>query len=144
MKYLKNFTMHLRNCNNPCNSGTDNNPKDKAQEYLAVGLKIPVQQGNVWVNCLSFDEHIPAMSQHEAVRFGAAIGTTLVAPHTVNLISDAHQRALRRKHVARRSGKIFLSFVFGVAVGVAIARLIAIPEVHSKIVEVLHKIPTRW
>ncbi len=113
-------------------------------DYLSAALRLPVKVANVWGNCLSFDEHIPAMTQDVAVRYGAAIGTALTGPHMVNLVPDAHQRSLYRKHVAKRSGKVLLSFVFGVLVGVAVTRVIAIPGVHSKIFEVLHKIQTQW
>jgi type IV pilus assembly protein PilM len=113
-------------------------------EYISAGLRVPVRVGNVWVNCLSFDEHIPAMPQSESLRYGAAIGVTLVGPHMTNLVPGAHARSLRRKHAAKVSAKIILAFILGVAVGVAVARVLAIPAVHSKIVEVLHKIPTRW
>jgi Tfp pilus assembly PilM family ATPase len=113
-------------------------------DYLTAALKVQVKVANVWVHCLSFDEHVPVIPQDVAVRYGAAIGTTLMGKHMVNLTPDAHQRSLYRSHVARRSGKVLLSFIFGVLVGVAIARVIAIPAVHSKIFEVLHKIQTQW
>ncbi|MDB5254806.1 MAG: hypothetical protein JWL92_182 [Candidatus Nomurabacteria bacterium] len=113
-------------------------------DYLSAGLRVPVKVANVWANCLSFDDHIPAMPQTVAVRYGAAIGTALMGPHMVNLVPDAHQRSLYRKHVAKRSGKVLLSFIFGVLVGALITWIIAIPAVHSKIFEVLHKIPTQW
>ncbi len=113
-------------------------------DYIGVGLRVPVQQGNVWTNCFSFDEHIPAIPQQEAVKYGPAIGVSLVSPHTVNLLPFGHQQSLRRRHAMKVSGKIFFSFVFGVAVGFGVARAIAIPTVHTKIVDVLHKIQARW
>lgn len=113
-------------------------------EYMSTGLRLPVQIANVWVNCLSFDDVIPAMPQKVAARYAAAIGVVLFGPHMLNLVPGSHARALRRKHVARISGKIVLSFILGVAVGIAVARVIAIPAVHIKILEVLHKISARW
>lgn len=113
-------------------------------DYLAAALRMPVLKANVWVNCLSFDEHIPDVEQSVAVRYGAAIGTALIGPHMVNLVPDAHQRSLRRQYIARRSGKVFLSFILGLVAGIIIAWIIAIPEVHSKILDVLHKLQTQW
>jgi Tfp pilus assembly PilM family ATPase len=113
-------------------------------EYLSVGLRVPVQQGNVWANCLSFDEHIPSLPQAAAVRYAAAIGVTLVAPHMVNLLPHGHKTSLHRKHVARLSGKILLSFILGMAVGFAAAKLIAQPGIHIAILATLHKIQARW
>ena len=46
-------------------------------EYLSVGLHMPVKEGNVWTNCLSFDEHVPVLPQPLAIRYGAAIGVNL-------------------------------------------------------------------
>jgi Tfp pilus assembly PilM family ATPase len=113
-------------------------------EYISVGLRVPVEQGNVWANCLSLDEYIPSLPQTTAVRYAAAIGVTLVAPHNVNLLPDAHKQSLHRKHVARVSGKILLSFVLGIVVGFAVARLIAIPTIHTRILDALHKTQARW
>ncbi len=113
-------------------------------EYLAAGLRLPVQLGNVWGNCLSFDEYVPVMPRHIAIRFDAAIGSALVGQHMTNLIPNGHAQHLRRKHVARLSGKIVLSFIFGVVVGIAVSILIAIFGLNTRIVEILHKIPTRW
>ncbi|MEO5646692.1 MAG: pilus assembly protein PilM [Candidatus Paceibacterota bacterium] len=113
-------------------------------EYISAGLRLPVQLGNVWSNCLSFDDHVPVIPQHIAVRFDAAIGVALVGQYMTNLIPNGHAQHLRRKHVARLSGKIILSFIFGVAVGVGVSMLIAFFGLNTRIVEILHKIPTRW
>jgi Tfp pilus assembly PilM family ATPase len=113
-------------------------------EYISVGLRMPVKEGNVWANCLSFDEHIPALSQQVAVRYGAAIGVTLVGGDTINMLPHDRKKSLQRQHVARLSGKIFLSFVLGAVVGFAVAKIIAMPGVHLWIMAVLHKIQARW
>ena len=113
-------------------------------EYISVGLRVPVAEGNVWANCLSFDEHIPSLPQQAAVRYAAAIGVTLVAPHMLNLVPHGHKKMLHRKHMVRVSGKILLSFILGVAVGFAVAKLIAMPGIHTRILDVLHKIQARW
>lgn len=113
-------------------------------EYISVGLRVPVEQGNVWANCFSFDDHIPAMPQSEAVLYGPAIGVALVGPHMINLLPYNHQKSIRRKRAARMSGKVILSFILGVAVGFVVARAVAIPGVHTKMMDVLHKIEARW
>ncbi|GEM_PF-1684788 len=113
-------------------------------EYLSVGLHMPVKEGNVWTNCLSFDEHVPVLPQPLAIRYGAAIGVNLLGGDTVNMLPHSHKKSLRRQHAARVSGKLFFSFVLGVAVGFAVAKIIAIPGVHTQILDTLHKIRAQW
>ncbi len=113
-------------------------------DYLSAELRFPVRCVNVWANCLSFDEHIPAIPQALSVRYAAAIGVALVGGDTLNLLPHAHKKALRRKHLARLSGKIFFSFVLGVAVGFAVAKAIAIPSVHAQVMTLLHKFHAQW
>jgi len=43
-------------------------------DYLAVGLKVPVELANVWTNVLSFDEEIPIISLDQSLNYAAAIG----------------------------------------------------------------------
>jgi type IV pilus assembly protein PilM len=113
-------------------------------EYISTSLRVPVQPSNVWVNCFSFDHFIPNLKQGEATQYGPAIGAVLVGGHAVNLLPYAHQKSIQRKRVAKNSGKVVLSFILGVIVGFAVARVIAIPTVHTKITDVLHKIQARW
>jgi Tfp pilus assembly PilM family ATPase len=113
-------------------------------EYLSAELRLPVQVGNVWANCLSFDEHIPVLEKQHAVRYAAAIGAALIGGDAANLLPDGHKQSLRRKHVAKTSGKVLLSFILGLAVGFIVAKAIANPVVHTKIMGALHKIQARW
>ncbi|MES2224831.1 MAG: hypothetical protein V4478_02485 [Patescibacteria group bacterium] len=113
-------------------------------EYLSAGLRLPVREANVWTNCLSFDEHIPSIQKKDAVRYAAAIGVALVGGDSANLLPDGHKQLLYRKKVAKNSGKIMLSFVLGLAVGFLAAKAIANPVVHTRILNVLHKIEARW
>ncbi|MDB5188822.1 MAG: pilM [Candidatus Nomurabacteria bacterium] len=113
-------------------------------EYLAVGLRAPVVCGNVWANCLSFDEHIPSLSQTESVRYGAAIGAALTSGDTINLVPLNHKKSLHRKHVVSVTTKIVLSFVLGVAVGFVVGKILTIPGIHAQALTLLHKIGARW
>jgi type IV pilus assembly protein PilM len=46
-------------------------------EYLSASLKLPVTQANPWINCLSFDQDIPALMHDEAQSYVTAIGLAL-------------------------------------------------------------------
>ncbi len=117
-------------------------------EYIAAGLRTKVMQANVWANCLSFDEYIPTLSQAEAVRYGAVIGTALATTDAINLLPTSHKKSLQRKHVASATGKIILSFILGAIVGFAAAKIWALPVVHNiafrQLADLLHKIEARW
>lgn len=113
-------------------------------EYIAAGLRIPVQEGNVWTNCLSYDEHIPAMPQSVAVQYAAAIGIALSGADAINLLPLAHKQALRRHHVIRISGRVILSFLLGAIVGFVVARVLLLPSAHTWLMATLHKIRTQW
>jgi len=49
-------------------------------EYLTKHLKIDVQIANVWINCFSFNDFIPPLSQKESSGYGVAIGLSLSSP----------------------------------------------------------------
>jgi Tfp pilus assembly PilM family ATPase len=113
-------------------------------EYISLGLRLPVEVANVWANCLSFDEYVPNLPQSEAVNYPVAIGAALVSNDGANMLPGDHKQAMQRKHIMGVTAKIILSFILGVAVGFAVARIIAIPTVHIQIMDVLHKIQARW
>lgn len=113
-------------------------------EYVSVGLRTQVVHANVWNNCFSFDEHIPELSQTDAVRYGVAIGAALTSTDTINLLPITHKKSLQRRHIMSVSAKIVLSFVLGVAVGFVVAKILAIPTIHAQALSLLHKIPARW
>jgi Tfp pilus assembly PilM family ATPase len=113
-------------------------------EYISVGLRVPVSDGNVWGNCLSFDDILPTLSQLDAVRYAVPIGAALTSNDMVNILPEKHKQHLQRKHVAGATSKILLSFIFGIIVGFAVARVIALPVVHTRILDTLHKIQARW
>jgi type IV pilus assembly protein PilM len=113
-------------------------------EYLSIGLRLPVEIANVWENCLSFDEYVPTLPQAEAVGFAAAIGAALVSSDGANMLPMDHKQSLQRKHVVGVTTKIIISFLLGVAVGFAASRILAIPSVHARAISLLHKIQARW
>ncbi len=43
-------------------------------DYLALGLRIPVEAGDVWTNIFNFDQHIPQIHANEALSYASAIG----------------------------------------------------------------------
>lgn len=46
-------------------------------DYLSVGLKLNVAQGNPWVNCVSFEHAIPEMPYEQSMSYVTAIGLAL-------------------------------------------------------------------
>jgi Tfp pilus assembly PilM family ATPase len=104
-------------------------------EYIAVGLRVPVIEANVWGNCLSFDDHVPTLPQLEAVRYPAAIGAAL--PYK-------NRKSLHRKRLLSVTSKIVVSFILGVAVGYVVSIVVAMPNVHPQLIALLHKIQARW
>lgn len=50
---------------------------DGLADYLSASLKIRVVQSNPWINCVSFDQTIPALSYDEAQSYVTAIGLAL-------------------------------------------------------------------
>ncbi|HWC57569.1 MAG TPA: pilus assembly protein PilM [Candidatus Paceibacterota bacterium] len=46
-------------------------------EYLSTNLKLPVTAANPWINCLSFHEVIPLLTQVQAQSYVTAIGLAL-------------------------------------------------------------------
>lgn len=113
-------------------------------EYIGIGLRVPVNEANVWANCLSFDEYVPILPQDQAVRYAAAVGVALVGNDSVNLLPMAHKQAMHRQHIMSVTAKIVLSFLLGAIVGYAVARVVAIPSVHQQFFDALHKIQARW
>ena len=113
-------------------------------EYLAAGLRTPVVEANVWGNCLSFDDHVPTLPQMEAVRYAVAIGAVLASSDSVNLLPYSQRKSLNRKRLLSVTAKLVVSFVLGVAVGLAVARALSIPNVHAQVFALLHKIQARW
>ncbi len=113
-------------------------------EYISVGLRLPVDIANVWANCLSFDEYVPNLPLEQAVNFAPAIGAALVSGDMANLLPIDHKQALQRKHIMGLGAKIAISFILGVAVGFAVARIVEMPAVHAQMLAVLHKIQARW
>lgn len=124
-------------------TGTGSNVKG-LDEYLSIGLRLPVEVGNVWENCLSFDEYVPLLPQSEAVDFGSAIGAALVSTDGANMLPLDHKQSLQRKHTVHLTGKVILSFLLGVVVGFAVARALTIPHIHDQVFAALHKIQAQW
>jgi type IV pilus assembly protein PilM len=51
------------------------------QDYLAGGLHVPVEMGNIWTNMFSFDDRIPKIGYHDSLRYGTAIGLALASEY---------------------------------------------------------------
>jgi hypothetical protein len=113
-------------------------------EYISIELRVPVTIANVWANCLSLDEFVPTLPQLQAINYAAAIGVALTSNDSSNISPVEHKQTLQRKQVATSTGKLVLSFILGVVVGFAVARIIAIPSIHGHISVVLHKIQAQW
>ncbi len=45
--------------------------------FLSAALDLPVSFGNVWTNCFSFDDYIPALPRDESFGYCAAVGLAL-------------------------------------------------------------------
>ncbi|MEK7535535.1 MAG: pilus assembly protein PilM [Patescibacteria group bacterium] len=50
-------------------------------EYLTSGTKVPVSIGNPWVNILSFNESVPAITSRESLKYCTALGLALRSAH---------------------------------------------------------------
>ncbi len=46
-------------------------------EYLAAGLGVPVEIGNVWRNIYSFEEYVPPISANESLEYATVMGLAL-------------------------------------------------------------------
>ena len=47
------------------------------EEYIHVGMKIPVVKANPWINMISLEEIIPPISQEQALGYVTALGIAL-------------------------------------------------------------------
>jgi type IV pilus assembly protein PilM len=48
--------------------------------YFSSALKIPIEVGNVWKNCFSFDHYIPAIEKEQSLSFAVPLGLVLPKP----------------------------------------------------------------
>ena len=46
-------------------------------KYLDASLKVPVSTGNVWMNVMSLDAHIPTMNKEDSLDYASVIGISL-------------------------------------------------------------------
>lgn len=97
-------------------TGTYGNIKGLS-EYFAAQLRLPVEVGNPWLHCLSFEHTIPELSRTEAGKYTTAIGLALGHYPLLNLLPSAQKQLLRDRRAVHRTLAIIGVVVLAVVLG---------------------------
>ena len=111
-------------------------------DFLHSAVKLPVLIANPWTHCFSFDVLIPDILAPKAQSYAAAIGLALPGS-MIGVLPHKYKKRLKRKKIWRNTRVLFVSFLFGAALGFGAAYALYYFDVRwatDSIVQLLHKI----